>query len=116
SLSAREAATLAVVLDTNPHVAVAWVMKEAFAAIYEAPDRVEAARRLAGWEHTLPAAGLPELSAVCRTLQWWREPILAHFEDRQTNAFAEGVTNKVKVMKRRSYGFRNLRRYRFKVL
>lgn len=116
SLSTGEAATLAAVLDANPEVAVAWAMKEAFAAIYEAPDRAEAARRLAVWEHNLPAAGLPELSAVWRTLQWWREPILAHFDDRQTNAFAEGVTNKVKVMKRRSYGFRNLRRYRFKVL
>jgi transposase len=116
SLSAKEAATLQVVLARHPEVAVAWVMKESFAAIYEAPDHAEASRRLAVWEHNLPAAGLPELTALWRNLQWWREPILAHFEDRQTNAFAEGVTNKVKVMKRRSYGFRNLRRYRLKVL
>ena len=116
ALSANQAAMLGVVFARHPEVAVAWAMKEAFAAIYEAPDRAEAARRLATWEHNLPAAGLPELDAVWRTLQWWREPILAHFEDRQTNAFAEGVTNKVKVMKRRSYGFRNIRRYRLKVL
>ncbi|MBV9040528.1 MAG: ISL3 family transposase [Acidimicrobiia bacterium] len=116
TLNARQAEGLGVVFSRHPKVAVAWVMKEAFAAIYEAHDRAEAARRLAVWEHNLGAAGLPELDAVWRTLQWWREPILAHFEDRQTNAFAEGVTNKVKVMKRRSYGFRNLQRYRLKVL
>ena len=57
-----------------------------FAAVYEAPDSVEAARRLAVWEHNLPAAGVRELSAVWRTLQWWREPILAHFEDRHLMA------------------------------
>jgi len=116
SLNATEAATLAAVFEANPEVAVAWVMKEAFAAIYEAPDRVEAARRLGVWEHNLPAAGLKELTDTWRTLQWWREPILAHFDDRQTNAFAEGVTNKVKVMKRRAYGFRNAERYGLKVL
>lgn len=40
-----------------------------------------------------------------RTLQWWREEILNYSDDRVTNAFAEGITNKIKVMKRRSYGF-----------
>ena len=32
------------------------------------------------------------------------------------SAFAEGVTNKIKVMKRRGYGYRNPTRYRRKVL
>jgi transposase len=47
---------------------------------------------------------------------WWREQILNHLDDPVTNAFAEGITNKIKVIKRRSYGFRNDRRYRQKVL
>ncbi len=42
------------------------------------------------------------------------EPILAYFDDRVTNSFAEGITNKIKVMKRRSYGFRDPIRYRHK--
>jgi len=46
----------------------------------------------------------------------WSEEILNYFEDPVTNAFAEGITNKIKVMKRRSYGFRTDRRYRQKVL
>lgn len=33
-----------------------------------------------------------------------------------TNGFAEGITNKIKVMKRMSYGFRNSERYQRKVL
>ncbi len=68
------------------------------------------------WVHNLEAAGLEELSSVWGTLRWWREPILNYFDDRQTNGFAEGVTNKIKVMKRRGYGYRNSDRYRSKVL
>jgi transposase len=116
NLGGRQRADLAVIFATVPEIAVAYWMKEAFSAIYDAPDRAEAERRLAVWEANLPAAGQSEFTRVWGTLQWWREPILAYFEDRQTNGFAEGVTNKIKVMKRRSYGFGNARRYGQKVL
>lgn len=116
NLAERERADLVAIFATAPEVAVAYWMKEAFAAIYDSPDRAEAERRLAVWETNLPAAGQLELTQLWRNLQWWREEILAYFEDRQTNGFAQGVTNKIKVMKRRSYGFRNARRYGHKVL
>jgi len=116
NMAERERAELVAVFVTAPEVAVAYWMKEAFAAIYDAENRAEGERRLAVWEANLPAAGQFELIQLWRTLQWWRDPILAYLEDRQTNGFAEGVTNKIKVMKRRSYGFRNARRYGHKVL
>lgn len=95
---------------------LAWVLKELFASIYEAPDRLEAERRLNEWIDAITRAGIPEFLNTWRTLQWWREQILNYFDDRVTNAFAEGVTNSIKVLKRRSYGFRNPVRYRQKVL
>lgn len=99
-----------------PELRVAWLLKEQFATIYDAPDRNEAERRLELWIDHITAAGLPEFLNTWRTLQWWREQILNYFDDRVTNAFAEGITNKIKVMKRRSYGFRDPVRYRHKVL
>ncbi len=35
---------------------------------------------------------------------------------RITNAYAEGITNKIKVIKRSAYGFRNFARFRERVL
>lgn len=101
---------------TEPEVRAAWLLKESFAAIYQAPDRAEAERRLDTWIHNLPAAGIAEFTNVWRTLRWWREQILAYFDDPLTNGFAEGITNKIKVMKRSAYGFRTPERYRRKVL
>jgi len=94
------------------------MMKEAFAAIYDAPDRDDAERRLQTWEHNLADAteNLTEIRNAWRTLSQWREEILNYFEGRHTNGFAEGVTNKIKVMKRRGYGYQNPRRYGHKVL
>ena len=115
-LDSTQLAQLEAMFLRFPEIGVAWWMKEAFAAIYEAPTREEGERRLQVWVHNLEAADLVELKNAWRTLSHWREEILAFFDDRQTNAFAEGSTNKIKVMKRRAYGFRNRDRYRRKVI
>lgn len=116
ALPVHERTELLEIFAERPEVGIAWLLKEAFAAIYEADSRTEGERRLELWEHHVVQADIPELTNVWRTMQWWREEILAYLDDPQTNAYAEGVTNKIKVMKRRSYGFRNRDRYRRKVL
>lgn len=116
SLTDDDRATLGALFAAAPEVAAAYWMKEAFFAIYDASTRQEAERRLEVWETNLHAAGLAELTQSWANLQRWREPILAYFDDRQTNALAEGLTNKIKVMKRRGYGHRNEGRYRARIL
>ncbi len=105
-----------VLARSHPDITVAWWLKEQFAEIYRQPDRASAERVLQAWIDDVIDADIPEFTNVWRTMQWWVEPILAYFDDRVTNAFAEGITNKIKVMKRRSYGFRDPERYRQKVL
>lgn len=46
----------------------------------------------------------------------WEPEILAYFEARITNTYAEGITNNIKVIKRAGYGFRNFARFRERVL
>lgn len=115
-LSHEEASTLEPIFETLPEVATAWLLKEQFVVMYDAPGRVEAEKRLELWLDQITAAGIPEFLNTWRTLQWWREEILNYFEDRVTNAFAEGITNWIKVVKRRSYGFHDPIRYRQKIL
>jgi transposase len=101
----------------HPEIGVAWLMKEAFAHVYDAPDRAEAERRLDTWVSNLGAAGLDDFRRSWnRKLGLWREEILAYFDHPVTNAFSEGITNKIKVIKRSAYGFRNPERYRLKVM
>lgn len=115
-LSDPEQAVLAGLFATHPEIALAWHLKEAFAAIYQADTRTEAERRLDVWVHHITQASLPEFTSTWDNVARWKEPILAYFDDRQTNAYAEGITNKIKVLKRRSYGFRNQDSYRHRIL
>ena len=76
-----------------------------------APTHIAASRP----GNTTWPADLKELSDCWRNLSGWRDEILNLLRHRQTNGSAEGVTNKIKVMKRRSYGFTNRDRYRRRV-
>jgi transposase len=115
-LTPRQQHALHRLFQANPELGVAWWLKESFAEIYRAPDRDEAERRLELWIHHLHQVQIPELVRSWKALSLWREQILNYFDDRQTNGYAEGVTNTIKVLKRRSYGHRDPHRYRAKVL
>jgi len=42
---------------------------------------------------------------LAKRLRRWAKGILAYFHHRITNTVSEGINNKIKVLKRRSYGF-----------
>jgi len=46
----------------------------------------------------------------------WRAELLAYFDEPTTNGYAEGVINKVKVIKRRAYGLPTFDGFRHRVL
>ena len=116
NLTVRDQADLEQLFEHHPEIGVAWWLKEAFAHIYQAANRAEAAHRFELWAHHVDQSQLPEFANLLRSLNMWKEPILNYHDDPQTNAYAEGITNKIKVLKRRGYGHRHPHRYRAKVL
>lgn len=115
-LTQRQQHELDQLFKLHPELGVAWWLKEAFSEIYQAETRTEAGHRLDSWIHHVHESGIVEFTDLWRTLSHWREPILAYHDAPHTNGFAEGITNKIKVMKRRGYGYRNHHRYRQRVL
>jgi transposase len=91
-------------LRHEPLVAEAWGLKEAFRAIYRAPDKTEAERRLDAFYLAVAFANIPSFNAFADGLRLWRQELLAYFDEPTTNGYAEGVINKIKVIKRRAYG------------
>ena len=57
-----------------------------------------------------------ELIRWGNSLKHWREPILNYFDNRTTNGFTEGCNTKIKMLKRVSYGLRNVEVYWRKML
>jgi transposase len=42
-----------------------------------------------------------------QTIIRWRDEIIAYFDNRTTSGVVEGINNKLKLIKRSAYGFRN---------
>ena len=56
------------------------------------------------------------LRVLARTLKSWLQPIVAMWRFSKTNGITEGFHNKMEMMTRRAYGFRNFENYRMRVL
>jgi transposase len=115
-LTERERRRLCELFERDPILAQAWGLKEAFRAIYRSADREQATHRLEQFLTAVDQAGLPAFDAFAKGIRRWREELLAYFDEPTTNGYAEGVINKVKVIKRRAYGIPTFDAFRQRVL
>jgi transposase len=115
-LSYHERVRLCELFTHEPMIAEAWGLKEAFRSIYRATDRAEAELRLERFLAAVDRSGIEPFRAFAAGVRLWRCELLAYFEEPTTNGYAEGIINKVKVIKRRAYGLPTFTGFRQRVL
>jgi transposase len=115
-LNPEEREALDAFLDQEPELRMAYELKEAFHAWYRLEDRAEAEGELKAWCDEALASGLPEMVEVVGTLRNWWDEILNYFTWRCTNGFTEGKNNRIKVLKRQAYGYRDFEHFRLRIL
>jgi transposase len=115
-LSQADAGRLAEALSANPGLKQAWLLKEGLRAIYRKRTRTEAGSALIAWFREAEASRLAPFQRIARTLNKWRAEVLNYWDYPLTNAMVEGKHNRVKVLKRRAYGYRNDRTFSLRVL
>jgi transposase len=115
-LTERDRRRLCALFEREPVIAEAWALKEAFRSIYRAETRQAAEQRLDHFLAAVERAQLPALAAFADGVRLWRAELLAYFDEPTTNGYAEGVINKIKVIKRRAYGLPNFDGFRERVL
>lgn len=99
-----------------PNIKAFYWAKEALRELYRQEDKTIAARQLDNIILNLKAGDDGELIRWGNTLKRWQVPILNHFDNRTTNGFTEGCNTKIKMLKRISYGLRNVEVYWRKML
>ncbi|MDL2250960.1 ISL3 family transposase, partial [Lachnospiraceae bacterium OttesenSCG-928-J05] len=68
------------------------------------------------WIKIAEKSGLSEFENCAKTFRTWSKEILNAFKYGHTNGPTEGFNNKIKVLKRISYGFRNFERFRNRII
>lgn len=95
------------ILQTNEPLYKAYYLKEDLDQIWAQPNKEEAEKQLQYWCNRAHESKLPAMMKVANMLLARRTGILAWYDCKVTNAILEGTNNKVKVLKRKAYGYRD---------
>jgi len=97
--------------EKSPKLQQAQALSQALTTIYESPlTPGQAKRQMSGWIIRVQNSGLTCFNTFIKTLRAHWNEITNYFINRQTSGFVEGLNNKIKVLKRRSYGLFNPKR------
>lgn len=94
----------------------AYLLKEKFYAFMRSTGSLQAKERLREFRLHAYVAALEEFDSCLKMLQNWESYILNAFDCPYSNGFTEGVNNKIKVLKRIAFGYRNFRNFRTRIL
>jgi transposase len=104
------------VLKRYPLLQQGWALKEAFRTWYRSPTRSQAEEGLLLLEALINDKGPAPFQALQSIFRRWRQEILNYFDYPYTNGFLEGKNNRIKVIKRVAYGYRNAQNFRQRIL
>jgi transposase len=103
--------------DRNEQVGRAWIAAQELRLLYRCPDRDRAERHLLRWFVDVAEHEIPELVRLARTLDAWRDELLAYFNTGGvSNGPTEAINGLIKKVKRVGHGYRNFDNYRLRLL
>lgn len=116
-LKDEEKQALMVMLDISADLSTAYFLKEQLRnfVLYE-KDQEIALKELNIWIRDAKESKIPELKNAITAFTNWKQSIIASCGQNITNGFTEGCNNKIKVLKRNAYGYRNFERFRKRIL
>jgi transposase len=106
-LTGRQQSTLDWIATNHPHLHRAYLLKEGlrYVLTLTGQDAIDALDRWYGWTWR---CRIPEMIALGRKIQRHRDTIEATLRHGLTNALAESVNAKIRLITRRAFGFRNV--------
>lgn len=100
----------------NASLYEAYLLKEQVLDIFEEKNVHGALVRLGKWIANVERLGIDAYQNIINTIRNYWYGIVNYFKYRHTNAASEGFNNKINVIKRRAYGFRDLEYLKLKIL
>lgn len=94
----------------------AYALKQQFEYVKASTSCEEAAKRLSKWILDAQSSKLIDFMKVSLTYQNWSKEILNSFEYPYTNGYIEGCNNRIKVLKRVSFGMPRFARFRRRIM
>jgi transposase len=98
----------------RPHT-IAYILKEELRAFWMCSDLGEATAALEEWIAKARASRVKALKRFAKKLLSHAYGILNYFRHRVTTGPVEGINNKIKVLKRKAYGYRDMEYFKLRI-
>jgi transposase len=109
NLEPEEQALLDRLFDASPLLRKAYTLRERLTRIFDQDHSKKSGRRaIRRWMAAVRNSGLDCFDQFLTTLENRMDLITNYFISRSSSGWVEGLNNKIKVLKRRSYGIKNL--------
>lgn len=105
NLKDEEPAKLKTLLDMNRNLSTMYILKDSLKELWRSTNRDQAAKSLSDWCQLAEESEIPEAKKFTKRLLRYCYGILDHCDYPISTGRLEGSNNKIKVIKRRSYGF-----------
>ena len=106
-----------VMLNISADLSSAYFLKEQlYKYVVGAPTQEEARKELNNWIEDAKESGIKEFKNAIMAYTNWKDSIINSCCQPITNGFTEGCNNKIKVLKRNAYGYKNFDRFRKRIL
>ena len=102
-------------LAMNEPLSKAYYLKEQLRQIWMQPLKVMAESVFDDWVKQAEQSKIPQLQKMAMTMKAYRTGILAWYDCHLSTGKVEGINNKIKVMKRNAYGFRDDKYFRLRL-
>lgn len=103
-------------LDISPKLTTAYYLLQEFYKVNKSGNRDEAKERLYRFYDLVKESNLKEFKKAVDTFKHYEKYILNSFLIKYTNSYAEGMNTLIKTLKRTGYGYKNLKRFRNRIM
>lgn len=104
-------------LGINEELHRSYVLKELFLDLLGYSDYEHAEEEIQEWIRCCQGCGIEEFEEAAKTINNWLPYIVNSFIDKRfSNGFTEGLNNKIKVIKRVAFGYRNFKFFRLRLM
>ena len=108
---------VSIMLERNEEIRKAYLTKETFYnLVMKSENKEKAQRNIQGWIVYLLEDGSIKWRSCLTAFKNWIEQISNSFDYEFTNGYVEGMNNKIKVLMRITFGMKNSKRFRNRIL
>lgn len=116
-LTSEQKKLLQPALTEFPDLKKAYDLKNQLRDIFESDlERKDAETKIEQWAKNAKSLGNRYVDKFLNTLSNWKNYVLNYFIGRVSNGLVEGINNKIKMLKRMAFGFRNFANFRLRII